>query len=132
MEQENQGIILKYCDIVDEFIKIRAITDIPYLGKRPSNKEEYKQAVLSLCLDKEEVAKIYENVLRGKKFRVAYFLEKDCIFVRVYLENLPENQLVFIDDKEKQSAIGRTPSIRSLFNTLFVYNPDEKTLGRRI
>lgn len=79
----------------------------------------------------ETVAKIYENVLRGKKFRVSNFLEKDCAFVRVYLENLPENQLVFIDDKEKQSAIGRTPSVRSLFNTLFVYNPTEKTLGIR-
>ena len=79
----------------------------------------------------EEVAKIYANVLRGKKFRVAHFLEKDCVFIRVYLENLPENQLIFIDDKEKQSAIGRTPSVRSLFNTLFVYNPDEKTLGIR-
>lgn len=79
----------------------------------------------------EEVAKIYENVLRGKKFRTSHFSEKDCVFVRVYLENLPENQLVFIDDKEKQSAIGRTPSVRSLFNTLFVYTPNEKTLGIR-
>jgi hypothetical protein len=79
----------------------------------------------------EEVAKIYENVLRGKKFRASHFSEKDCVFVRVYLENLPENQLVFIDNKEKQSAIGRTPSVRSLFNTLFVYSPDEKTLGIR-
>ena len=79
----------------------------------------------------EEVAKIYENVLRGKKFRVNHFAEKDCVCVRVYLENLPENQLIFIDDKEKQSAIGRMPSIRSLFNTLFVYNPNEKTLGIR-
>src|SRR3989338_1078391 len=79
----------------------------------------------------EEVAKIYENVLRGKKFRVANFLEKDCVLVRVYLENLPENQLIFTGDKEKQSAIERTPSVRSLFNTLFVYNPTEKTLGIR-
>ena len=79
----------------------------------------------------ERVAKIYENVLRGKKFRVSHFLEKDCVLVRVYLEKLPENQLIFIDDKEKQSAIGRTSSIRSLLNTLFVYTPNEKTLGIR-
>ena len=79
----------------------------------------------------EEIAKIFQNVLRGKKFRASHFLEKDCVFVRVYLENLPENQLIFIDEKERQSAIGRTPSIRSLFNTLFVYNPNEKTLGIR-
>lgn len=81
----------------------------------------------------EEVAKVYENVLRGKKFRASSFVEENCVFLRVYLENLPENQLVFADDddKEKQSAIKRTVSVRSLFNTLFVYNQKEKTLGIR-
>jgi hypothetical protein len=79
----------------------------------------------------EEVAKIYANVLRGKKFRVVRFIEKDCVLVRVYLQNLPENQLVFTDEKEKQSTIGRTTGSRSLFNILFVYNPEEKTLGIR-
>jgi len=79
----------------------------------------------------EGVAKIYENALRGKKFKVSRFLEKDCILVRVYLENLPDNQLVFLDGTEKQPSVGRTPSIRSLFSIVIVYNPDEKMLGIR-
>lgn len=78
----------------------------------------------------EGVAKIYENALRGKKFKVSHFLEKDCILVRVYLENLPDNQLVFGDDKNGQT-IKRTPSIRSLFSIVMVYSPSEKTLGIR-
>ena len=79
----------------------------------------------------EDVSKIYASVLRGKQFRVVRFIEKDCVLVRVYLQNLPENQLVFTDEKEKQSTIGRTSSVRSLFNILFVYSPSEKTLGIR-
>jgi hypothetical protein len=75
------------------------------------------------------VAKIFESALRGKKFKVSHFCEKDCVLVRVYLENLPDNQLVFSDTAGGQ--IERTPSIRSLFSVVVVYNPAEKTLGVR-
>src|SRR3989344_2520331 len=123
-------------DIFDKYFEraetenLAGLKELIIKGEHIVKKEEIADEN-KLIVFGEEVAKIYENVLRGKKFRVNHFSEKDCVFVRVYLENLPENQLIFIDDKEKQSAIGRMPSIRSLFNTLFVYNPNEKTLGIR-
>ena len=83
-----------------------------------------------LTLFGEGVADIYKNALRGKKFKVSHFIEEDCVLVRVYLENLPDNQLVFVDDADGQT-IGRTPSIRSLFSIVIVYSPSEKTLGIR-
>ncbi len=79
----------------------------------------------------EGVAKIYENTLRGKKFKVSHFLEKECALVRVYLQNLPNNQLVFVDEKGAQPRVGRTPTVRSLFSIVLVYSPTEKTLGIR-
>lgn len=76
----------------------------------------------------EGVAKIFANTLRGKKFKVAHFLEDKYILVRVYLENLPNNELVFVDDK---NTVGRAPSLRSLFSIIVMYTPDEKILGIR-
>ena len=123
-------------DIFDKYFEraetenLAGLKELIIKGEHIVKKEEITNESKLLAFG-EEVAKIYENVLRGKKFRVNHFSEKDCVFVRVYLENLPENQLVFTDEKEKQSAIGRTASISSLFNTLLAYNPDEKTLGIR-
>lgn len=76
----------------------------------------------------EGVAKIFENTLRGKRFKVSPFTEKEYILVRVYLENLPSNQIIF---NEKDDDIKRTPAIRSLFSIVMIYNPKEKTLGIR-
>lgn len=76
----------------------------------------------------EGVAKLYENTLRGRRFKVSHFLEKGSILVRVYLENLPDNQLVFTDNK---NTVGRTPTTRSLFSIIFIYSPDDKMLGIR-
>lgn len=74
------------------------------------------------------VAHIFENILRGRKFKTAYFIEEDCILVRVYLENLPDNQLVF---EGATNNVQRTAGARSLFSIILVYNPREKTLGIR-
>ena len=74
------------------------------------------------------VAHIFENILRGRKFKTAHFIEEDCILVRVYLENLPDNQLVF---EGIANEVRRTAGARSLFSIILVYNPGEKTLGIR-
>lgn len=74
------------------------------------------------------VADIFENILRGRKFKTAYFIEEDCILVRVYLENLPDNQLVF---EGMANEVRRTAGARSLFSIILVYNPGEKILGIR-
>ena len=76
----------------------------------------------------EGVAKLYENVLRGEKFKTAHFMEEDCVLVRVYLENLPDNQLVF---EGATNNVQRTPGIRSLFSIVLLYNPGEHILGIR-
>ncbi len=77
------------------------------------------------------VAKLYENTFRGARFKAVHFLEQEYILVRVYLENMPDNTLVFKSDSERQLRVQRSPSIRSLFSIIVVYNPGEKTLGIR-
>jgi hypothetical protein len=51
--------------------------------------------------------------------------------VRVYLENLPDNQLVFESGSNNELRVQRTQTLRSLFSIVLVYNPKEKVLGIR-
>ena len=67
-----------------------------------------------------------KSLLKGEKCKVKTFENKGSLIFRVYLEDLPTRNTVFVEDR-----LDEKNPYKSVFNILFIYNESMQTLGVR-
>ena len=93
MSQRDCNVVLKYCELIDEFIKVRIfsdddLTELLYVKSVP-NKKAYQQLVINSCIVNyhDEVLPLFKKINRVYKLEaLEELLYQICVEVNPHLE----------------------------------------------
>lgn len=73
-----------------------------------------------------KVQNVFRTMLKGEKIKIKTFDQRGALILRIYLEDLPTKDTVFVGNKLDDKHL-RKP----VFDIIFIYNESLKTLGVR-